>query len=1027
MSIDRRTFLSTSGTAILSQATPSQLFAAPVGTKAWVQIPDDGWRLWPDTSAQWQDDEIYLPDELNLATLPATAPSGGWNALTPSQGIPVVLPASVEQFHWGRLQSRPYTYQEYEHAAYDDQVANGAYRGVSWFWRKVKVDKLAPGKRATLRVRGFRQRMEVFVNRKLVGYDIIAETAYECDITSALKSGDNLVAIRITNPGGVYDWRDFEKVTWGKKQFHAGRGFGGLDRGLSIHLHDRLLIQDAWVLNTPDPRTITAFVEVINQNPGAMNYSLRLNAKEANGPGVVGSAETKAKIEGGQTAVVPITLTCQSAALWSPENPNLHKLGITLEADGASDERELTFGLRWFAPEDIGSKAVFRLNGERVRIYSAIEFGYWGFNGLWPTPDLARKSVSGAKQMGLNGLIYHRNLGKTESFECDDRLGLLRHMECGGGLFCYQDDKTGTNEATNAPPTQPPIDTSGKLKAGERAWSERYMEQRLLRMIRDHRSHPSLIVYHLQNESVPDLHNPKIFHTLRAMRALDPSRAIVLHSGIEPRNQAFFLPYDDKVYVEDGTGYSGWSDTHTIGGSGVWQDKLYTNPRYFAHYDNNAKEISVQGEMLGWGAPDNHALTLASIKSGGGYSYNKDLHVKALESYETFLSKWDFNGVFPNASVMLTDVGNKLYETWVRVLHIARTCDTTDHLVINGWEDQPIDSHSGFVDNHRNFKGDPALIRAALEPAKPVVQPRVTVERPGKEIMLDLFWINETRRTIPGHLNLSLVQPSGSASLIKRFGMPELAKDVFAVPIAEGLKSPILSKEGYFDFVLESDKDKNVAGSTRVFIVDPAPSLSRIASVGLVGDLNTFRQFTPHSELHVESFRENVPYDAIVATGFQTDRGIPLSGVLRALRGGVPLFVLAQSASDAHRWAKILSGMGAFKYNGAVGDNRGCWMGNWTFAKKHPSYDGLPTNQVMKWEYQLAHDDASGLMIDGPGVEIIAGYGRDHDHNLGAATFSASLGKGEILFQCIRKMQPLIYERFVNNGLNYLVSLKKDR
>jgi hypothetical protein len=75
----------------------------------------------------------------------------------------------------------------------------------------------------------------------------------------------------------------------------------------------------------------------------------------------------------------------------------------------------------------------------------------------------------------------------------------------------------------------------------------------------------------------------------------------------------------------------------------------------------------------------------------------------------------------------------------------------------------------------------------------------------------------------------------------------------------------------------------------------------------------------------------------------------------------------------------------------------------------------------MKWEYQIAHDDTSGMRVDGPSVDVIAGYGRDHDYNLGAATFSAKLGEGRILFQCIRGMHPLLYERFIHNGLEFLV------
>jgi beta-galactosidase/beta-glucuronidase len=132
--------------------------------------------------------------------------------------VAVTLPASVEKYYWGMLQSRSYVFNseasEYIWALYGDtQVSNGAYRGVSWFWRYVAVPSFFSGKEVTLHLRSFRQRVEVYVNQKLVGYSLIAETAYDCDISKAIKPGQrNLIAIRITNPGGNYEFIDTSLV-----------------------------------------------------------------------------------------------------------------------------------------------------------------------------------------------------------------------------------------------------------------------------------------------------------------------------------------------------------------------------------------------------------------------------------------------------------------------------------------------------------------------------------------------------------------------------------------------------------------------------------------------------------------------------------------------------------------------------------------------------------------------------------------------------------------------------------------------
>lgn len=1017
--ISRRQFVQLGSASAATLALPGKSTMASEKLQSTLAIPDDGWRLWPDTEARWENDELFLPDELKLASLPDHPPTGGWEKLNPQQGIPVTLPASVEQYYWGRLGSRPYTKAEYEYADADTRVANGAYRGVSWFWREIELPSVGRSKQVTLCIRGCRQRVEVFVNRKFAGYDLIAETSYECDITPMLQQGKNQLALRITHPGGVYDWRDYTRLRWGAKEFHAGRGFGGVDRGITLHIHDRVFLSDMWALNTSQATSVHGYAETRNALDRNTKARIRFSVLERESEVVVAFAVAEAEIAAGASAVVQASLSFPDAKLWSVQNPHLYRMRADLESRSegvkATDHLERVFGFRWFEPVGIGSDAMLMLNGQRIRMYSAIEFGTWGFNGLWPTPALARKGDLAAKKIGLNTLQYHRNLGKHEELQQDDELGLLRYMEPGGGVLSFTDEGD-RNFTQPTPPTQPPIDTSGT--GGEPAsWSQRYMRSRILRMIRDHRSHPSVVVYNLQNERNPDLHNPRIFSMLRAMHEADPSRTIVLHSGIGTNNQAFMQPYSDDVHVEDGTGYSGWSDAHTVGGAGVWQDSLYKNPREFMHFSGNRREISMQGEMLGWAAPDNHAAKLESILAGGGHSFDRADHERILAAYESFLDKWNFRGAFPTASALFADVGNKLYDTWGRILQVIRTDDASDYLVINGWEDQPIDSHSGLVDNQRNFKGDPALIRSALEPLRPVVQPRGVVQKTGDSILLDLFLLNETHQPVTGKLTLTVIDPAGKATAIRTFSVPEFERNKFAYSVAEAVECRAFREEGHYELKLKLDGAINAQGTTRIFVVDPAPQQERVLHAGVLGDADLFASITPHGAITAKEFEPDGKYD--LAIWFATSNDDP-SVLIEKAKSGLPLLVMARGAVGADWAAKALSAAGAFTYGGRAGETRGCWMGTWVFVKDHPSYQGLPTNQVMKWEYQVDFRDASGLMVEGPGVDVFAGFGRDHDTKLGAATFTAQLQQGRILFQAVRGMQPLVYERFIVNAARTL-------
>jgi hypothetical protein len=64
--------------------------------------------------------------------------------------------------------------------------------------------------------------------------------------------------------------------------------------------------------------------------------------------------------------------------------------------------------------------------------------------------------------------------------------------------------------------------------------------------------------------------------------------------------------------------------------------------------------------------------------------------------------------------------------------------------------------------------------------------------------------------------------------------------------------------------------------------------------------------------------------------------------------------------------------------------------------------------------------DSNGLLVDGPGVEVIAAYSRDHDRKIGAGTF-AFAGQGrKLLFHRITGMHPVFHRRLLSNGIQFL-------
>jgi beta-galactosidase len=1169
--------LKTARLLVILPALLGLIGCASTSPKSQLAVPDEGWHLWTDTQAQWKDDALYLPEDVDLTKLPTNAPTGGWDALSDDAGMTVTLPSTVEQHMWGKFGFRPYKDDQYIYASTDPDVKNGAYEGVSWWWRDVNLPGSFANKVVLLHIRGARQRAEVYVNQKLVGYNLIAETSFDCDISTAIKAGErNRIAVRITNPGGRYDWLDTQTIKWGNYVFQRSHGFGGLDRAISISAHDPVYLRETWVLNSPQVRTVNAHATLRNETDRPESGTVEFDVVDPKTGQRAATQMVNATVAAHSDQEVTSAVICENAELWTTDTPRLYVMrtlwkggdsagGTTIDAD------EKRFGFRWFEPRGVGKQAGLFLNDSRIRLYTAISWGFWGLNGLWPTPELAAKEVADAKRLGLNCLNFHRNIGKEEVLALQDEKGLIRYMEAGGGATTMgptvQRSETPTTQASTTAPTI--LDTSGSGGDAE-TFGEKYEQTKILRMIQQFRSHPSLVIYVIQNEIDPDLTNPRVFNLIRKMHALDPSRVIAAKSGIDPNHQAWMAPYDDTVYYDDGSGYSGWHDQHTVGGPGVWQDNLYQGPDKFTHRIDSQKEIVDWGEMLGSATPDHHSLEISQIMAHGGESYDLKDHQEVDAAYNQFLDRWQFRSAFPTTEKLYTDIGNKCYQFWARVIETARLAEGNDILSISGWESTAIENHSGLVDNLRNFKGDPELIQKKLALLLPVVKPRGTIFQPGDQPILDLYLLNETNRPAVGRLHLKLVDPMGVKTALAAFDSPTFVANQFVYPIKLAMTMPALKVEGVYKLQFSLDGATPAENDETIRVINPNRSDLPTANIGLIGDLtrkganlagiravttqpyqadgkydllvvsppsmghlvhhskpttmpigdprlysysltgnasqfhfnftdlpkgpaevslyfsdsdsrrigrrvfdvqindkvvlsdfDIFKESGEQDHPIVKTFSVDVPHGAIdvfasktneqpalfnaiqikaggktIAVVFGGDSFTDSSGQLwqpytwpnpmtdeqiERVRQGTPLLVMTSDMDSADRLAKQLSDAGAFEYAGAVGVARAPWMGSWIITRHHAVFDGLPSDEVMKGDYQIGVANCYGLLVDGPAVEVVAAYGRDHDRHIGASLFTTKLGKGNVVFNTLLGMQPLMQERLLENQLRVLL------
>lgn len=1081
-SVSRRRLLQTLAAGATSSCIPDMSAFLKAGSQVATPekgqlIPDNGWRLWVDSKADWQEDEIYLPEEVTWQDgklcgkgrpLPVNAPTGGWDVLSATAGIEVTLPASVEQHLWGKYgagedgKPRPYTPQEYRYAATtppvppaDDAVPqNGAYFGVSWFFRTLPVAAAMRGKQVFLHIRGAHLRAEVYCNGKLCGYSIMEELPFEADLTGAVRPGaDNLLSLRITNPFGRFDWVDGANAKWGKLALYRSHGFGALDRGISLSAHSgRHRIVDLWALNTPDAHKLLAHVRVEGEHPAVPRFDLLEPETGRVLASTVAQPTDRAQV---YTAAIPLL----NAKLWDLQQPNLYHLRASIP--GTEESLVTVCAFRSFGPTGLGDNALFRLNGRRIRLYTAISWGFWGLNGMFPVPELAEKEVMAAQALGLNCLNFHRNLAKEDVLRAHDRLGMLRYMEPGAGKLAI--GKLPANAAVNAAGT-----VMEEPRSEADRFAQRYMFIKCVEMVKAFRAHPSVIEYCLQNEIGADLHNPTTLAVLKAMHDEDPSRAVLLNDGFVARGaaQAWFEPWSDdlrsgQLHRSDQEKWGDWWNNHQ-GAGDQWYDQFYKSPTEYTYKAPYRDVLTEYGEMEGCARPDNHPLMIHQIRQTyaryGGTSYDLQDHEEIVAGYERFLDRWGFRKAFPTSESLFRALGRTCYDSWMNYMENARISDELDFAAISGWESTAIENHSGIVDNLRNHKADPELIRGSLLPVRPIAKQRSLVIAQGQPAIFDLFLANDTSLPAQGTLTLTMVTPSRHRQELVTVPAPAHSKDQFSYLLHTAFATPPLTEEGLYRFHFALSSAPLATQTKELWVtlgVLPAGKPRRIAVAGIPPALRAdLAKLVPLSD-----FQPGTAYDLIVTAGLtegasavqnvgettgeqmpapkpghtpepgetaQSAVGHFAPGILDAVRNGTALLAIPQADTLSDGLARELANTGAFTYNGTVGDFRAPWMGNWYFVREHALFAGMPVNQAMGLFYQVPGRQSNGLLVErapaGQPVEIVVGYSRDHDRGLGAGTFTTRLGAGKLLFHRVPAMHSVMQQRFLANAIRWLTA-----
>jgi hypothetical protein len=825
-----------------------------------------------------------------------------------------------------------------------------------------------------MQVGSVRFRAEIFVNKKLAGYDLVNSTPVDIDLTNCLIAGiENEIAFRITDPNGNFNWKDSQVYTWGEYDTNPTHGFGGITGNVVLQASEKLFVGDVFIKNRPNPNEIEVELTARNLTEKmAEGQKLRLEISEYSTGKTVYTKESIIKTIPKGNTKVSYVLTVPNAHLWNVDAPNLYLLNVSLADDNVSER----FGFRWFEVRTVNGDRQFYLNGKRIVLRSAISWGYWPDNGITPTDEYARKQVLAAKRIGLNMLSFHRAIGQKNVMDYADELGLLIWEEPGGNQ--YSANKFDDNS----------LQSNFYLS---------YRNEKLARMILRDRNHPSLVIYNLHNErgAQPQAED---YREMRMAHELDPTRQINYNSsnGENPEGQPS-ARFKLHLRPNDTTFYDmGWYDRHHAGGPGVYHDNLYRHPADYLRYTDNKPEIIYWGEEGAIGTPPRlEKIRKDIVQNGKTSGWEAADYLGWYDAYNRFLKEEGFDKAFPNVDDLTVAMGNVAYYYQGRIIENIRINNTIDGYAVNGWESMKLENHSGIVDNYRNHKGDPDLIARYNTPLFLSVKMNRKVLAVGDTTAVDVYIVNE--ENLHGNFILTLFARDESGNVLSTVSKNVKVSGgaVYGENLLTGWKLPV-SAAGYVtvDASLFSGKKSVAKGDDQLFAVKP--DKSGIAGKVLVADTTgILTAFMHRSGFDIKEYTKGIPQGNLLLTGAYEPQqwGSGMSDIIEWVQKGGSLVIV----DNPVRWAEFLADKEALDFRGAKELGRSWYGGNF-FNRAHAIFDGLPSGCAFNWEYQCFsayNRRRTGLRV-GSG-ETLVGCVSDHKKEVYSALSIIPVGRGKII------------------------------
>ena len=356
------------------------------------------------------------------------------------------------------------------------------YEGYGWYRKNFTVPAAWADRRISLEFDGVFQVAEIFVNGIRLGEHKGGYTGFAFDITDAVNTATNVVAVRVNNL-----WSARLAPRAGEHTFS-----GGIYR--DVRLVATAPLHVAWYgtfVTTPavsaESGTVAVKTEITNASPVAKSATVKTVVLDAAGNPVAEMASTLTIAANASLVFDQTSRPVAHPHLWHPDHPYLYSVQTTVLDDGKPvDDFTSPLGFRWF---QFTADRGFFLNGEHYYFKGAnVHQDHAGWGDAVADSGFFR-DVKMVKDAGFDFIRgSHYPHAPAFAAACDE-LGVLFWSEnCFWGSGSFNGE--GDFKNSGAYPS----------RAEDEAEFRQSVRDSLRDMIRIHRNHPSIIVWSMDNE-----------------------------------------------------------------------------------------------------------------------------------------------------------------------------------------------------------------------------------------------------------------------------------------------------------------------------------------------------------------------------------------------------------------------------------------------------------------------------------------------------------------------------------------------